>query len=322
MKTKNLKIVKIKNNLLKIILATSLILSGTIFANSQSLSCKESEMMTKDCICKIDAVSKKEDLPEGFSLSCVKGNRVNYSLNGKAVTEQEFSSAAVASVFSLSSLENAAAKFKVSMEKVVSQSFEDFVKDLKSNTGVLEVFFIGSKCDGDYKIKAVMNKKGQSVECENNKVVAAKFILNDKEVTETEYLKNMYIENQSEAKDILNAYKKSEEDFAKGIVKTCFTSDPNSNFCEGKNKSSEPKTPTSTKQNPKPISLKKSLKLGSRDPQVRIIQDILYTKGYLKNTPNGYFGKGTLQAVKDYQRDNNLIVTGVVGNMTFEHVMR
>lgn len=50
--------------------------------------------------------------------------------------------------------------------------------------------------------------------------------------------------------------------------------------------------------------------------QVKTLQDFLYEKGYLKATPNGYFGPGTFAAIKMYQADNGISQTGTVGPLT------
>ncbi len=51
---------------------------------------------------------------------------------------------------------------------------------------------------------------------------------------------------------------------------------------------------------------------------VKALQDFLYEKGYLKATPNGYFGPGTFAAVKEYQTAKGINPTGVVGPLTRE----
>jgi peptidoglycan hydrolase-like protein with peptidoglycan-binding domain len=51
---------------------------------------------------------------------------------------------------------------------------------------------------------------------------------------------------------------------------------------------------------------------------IKVLQDFLYEKGYLKATPNGYFGPGTFAAVKEYQTAKGINPTGVVGPLTRE----
>jgi peptidoglycan hydrolase-like protein with peptidoglycan-binding domain len=50
--------------------------------------------------------------------------------------------------------------------------------------------------------------------------------------------------------------------------------------------------------------------------EVKELQESLYNKGYLKVNPTGFFGTLTFEAVKKYQKDNNIPQTGFVGNMT------
>jgi peptidoglycan hydrolase-like protein with peptidoglycan-binding domain len=49
---------------------------------------------------------------------------------------------------------------------------------------------------------------------------------------------------------------------------------------------------------------------------VRSMQGFLYEKGYLKATPNGYFGAGTYAAMKAYQKDKGITQTGTAGPLT------
>ena len=46
------------------------------------------------------------------------------------------------------------------------------------------------------------------------------------------------------------------------------------------------------------------------------MQNILQGKGYL-NTSTGVYDKATVSAVKRFQKDNSLIVTGTIGKITF-----
>jgi uncharacterized repeat protein (TIGR01451 family) len=49
---------------------------------------------------------------------------------------------------------------------------------------------------------------------------------------------------------------------------------------------------------------------------VSTLQDFLSVKGYLNSEPTGYFGVGTLAAVKKYQSANGITPTGFVGALT------
>lgn len=54
----------------------------------------------------------------------------------------------------------------------------------------------------------------------------------------------------------------------------------------------------------------------STDKSVLNLQNYLFKLGYLKASPNGYFGPATLLAVKNYQLNNNISNTGRVGPLT------
>jgi peptidoglycan hydrolase-like protein with peptidoglycan-binding domain len=50
--------------------------------------------------------------------------------------------------------------------------------------------------------------------------------------------------------------------------------------------------------------------------QVTALQSALVAKGYLKAAPNGVFGPATLAAVKAFQKDMGVPVTGFYGPLT------
>lgn len=72
----------------------------------------------------------------------------------------------------------------------------------------------------------------------------------------------------------------------------------------------------------KPIptgKITKTLKFGMRDKEVKILQDILKSKGFLKPIETTeYFGGMTLNAVKKFQKSHNLLVDGICGKLTID----
>lgn len=64
----------------------------------------------------------------------------------------------------------------------------------------------------------------------------------------------------------------------------------------------------------------KTLKFGMRDPQIKILQDILRSKGYfpINISITNYFGAITLKSVKNFQKDFGLTIDGIVGQKTRE----
>ncbi len=62
--------------------------------------------------------------------------------------------------------------------------------------------------------------------------------------------------------------------------------------------------------------INRTLQVGSENNDVYVLQNMLSKAGYLYATPNGYFGQGTKQAVMKFQRDNNISMTGQVGEST------
>ena len=68
------------------------------------------------------------------------------------------------------------------------------------------------------------------------------------------------------------------------------------------------------------INLTYKMAIGSKDlnteGDVSGLQSFLYQKGYLKNTPTGYFGYSTRSAVQSFQKDNGISSNGFVGSFT------
>ena len=60
----------------------------------------------------------------------------------------------------------------------------------------------------------------------------------------------------------------------------------------------------------------KTLKTGSRGTEVKKLQTALKEKGYYSMKVDGVFGKGTLSAVKAFQKDNGLKTDGIAGPQT------
>ena len=62
--------------------------------------------------------------------------------------------------------------------------------------------------------------------------------------------------------------------------------------------------------------LTKTLREGDSGAEVKLVQQKLIEKKYLSGTADGKFGPKTLEAVKKFQKDNNLSADGVVGKAT------
>ncbi len=60
-------------------------------------------------------------------------------------------------------------------------------------------------------------------------------------------------------------------------------------------------------------TLTKNLSKGSENSEVLTLQQFLFDDGYLTAKPNGYFGNGTVAAVKRFQSKNGVAVTGTIG---------
>jgi peptidoglycan hydrolase-like protein with peptidoglycan-binding domain len=64
------------------------------------------------------------------------------------------------------------------------------------------------------------------------------------------------------------------------------------------------------------VSITSQLQVGSQGGEVYTLQDFLARSGYLNAEPNGYFGQSTKSAVRSFQRDNYISMTGTVGPQT------
>jgi peptidoglycan hydrolase-like protein with peptidoglycan-binding domain len=69
-------------------------------------------------------------------------------------------------------------------------------------------------------------------------------------------------------------------------------------------------------ETPKPLKQRDNLSEGDRGEAVRVLQQQLIQAGYLKGEPNGYYGPYTADAVRRFQADNYLAVTGIAGPTT------
>ena len=59
------------------------------------------------------------------------------------------------------------------------------------------------------------------------------------------------------------------------------------------------------------------VKRGKRGNDVREIQEMLISQGYLDDRADGVFGRKTEQAVLAFQKDHELDETGIVGTGTY-----
>lgn len=64
------------------------------------------------------------------------------------------------------------------------------------------------------------------------------------------------------------------------------------------------------------VQITRTLQIGSENSDVSVLQSMLLQAGYLFVQPNGYFGPSTKAAVKRFQNDNSVPVTGIVGEAT------
>lgn len=64
------------------------------------------------------------------------------------------------------------------------------------------------------------------------------------------------------------------------------------------------------------MHLNMTLKIGSYNGEVKVLQNKLITLGYLSGRADGHFGPKTKEAVIKFQTNNNLTADGVVGSRT------
>ena len=67
---------------------------------------------------------------------------------------------------------------------------------------------------------------------------------------------------------------------------------------------------------------RRPLRRGSRNSAVKVVQERLAAKGYRCGFPDGIWGRKTEKAVRQYQRDNNLVVDGIVGKNTWARLLK
>ena len=66
----------------------------------------------------------------------------------------------------------------------------------------------------------------------------------------------------------------------------------------------------------------KDLRMGHRSDDVKELQRMLISEGFLKTTATGYFGQSTKNALSKWQAKNNLPATGYFGSMTRELITK
>ncbi|MGI6485376.1 MAG: peptidoglycan-binding protein [Thermoanaerobacterales bacterium] len=64
------------------------------------------------------------------------------------------------------------------------------------------------------------------------------------------------------------------------------------------------------------------LRRGMRGEDVRLLQSKLESLGYMVGPVDGIFGPKTERAVRQFQRDNNIKIDGVVGPQTYDMLER
>ena len=66
---------------------------------------------------------------------------------------------------------------------------------------------------------------------------------------------------------------------------------------------------------------KRPLRKGIRNSAVKVVQERLASKGYKCGFPDGIFGRKTDRAVRLFQRQNSLVVDGVVGRNSWKRLI-
>jgi peptidoglycan hydrolase-like protein with peptidoglycan-binding domain len=99
-----------------------------------------------------------------------------------------------------------------------------------------------------------------------------------------------------------------------------------------KGEKSEAKSVKKTKVNMKGVAAalaklgeqvaRRPLRRGSRNSAVKVVQERLAAKGYRCGFPDGIWGRKTEKAVRHYQRDNGLVVDGIVGKNTWARLLK
>ena len=79
-------------------------------------------------------------------------------------------------------------------------------------------------------------------------------------------------------------------------------------------------TYTGTIETPIISTVRPTLKKGSKNGSVMILQEFLNSHGYDCGTIDGIFGSKTEKAVKAFQKDNNLVADGIVGPKTWASI--
>lgn len=92
--------------------------------------------------------------------------------------------------------------------------------------------------------------------------------------------------------------------------------------------SSQPQEPTGGEDEPKDDDVDHSLTLRTIDKnctgfnEVWLLQSVLLCRGYIETNPDGNFGSYLEARVKLFQKDNGLVSDGIVGNQTWNALLK
>ncbi len=275
----------------------------------------------KGDICDKDQQSKPSDLPEGFSLSCVKGQYGVYVANGKKVSFKEFGDAIGALLVStIASSNNIEVKKQLNKDLEGLASEEAFASALRlpSNEGdnnpytfSMSYSILGSSCIGSGSI--LFNGNGyKNLVCNNKKVTSLDLYLNNVKVDEKTYVSAMYKVEKEKAQKSLE-YVSQQVGSGNGGGQTALpVVTP---------VVSAPALPTSTSSGCTgiPSALKKMpIALGMKNTDVLAVQQFLSKQGYLTVKPTDTYTASTAAAVKNYQKKHHILATGTVGPITMQ----
>ncbi len=266
----------------------------------------------KGDICDKDEKSKPSDLPEGFSLSCVKGQYGVYMANGKKVSFKEFGDAISALLLNtIASSNNNEVKKQLNKDLEALSTLDTFVTALKQGTDTGTYTFSsfytipGSSCIGDGSL--LFNGNGyKNLVCKDRRTISVDLYLNNIKVDEKTYVSAMYKIEKERAQ-------KSLEYVSQQAL---------SNSGVGQNVSTPLTTPaqvaTTSPKCALPLALKKPLASGMKNDDVLAVQTLLSKQGYLTVKPTGAYTASTTAAVIKYQKKHNIRATGTVGPATLQ----
>lgn len=266
-------------------------------------------------------------LKDDFYFQCVKDQPPVYKLKNNKITKSEYVLSLKKELARLRdeyNKENNKITYSIGDQKDLI-NFETFKSVIKENPNKYQLpRKIGDKCDFVTLGRYVYNGDGQDIKCNCNIVTKVIYIVNNKETTDYEMaLLSTYNLLKKQNENLIN----NKAIDSGSSVSLSFS--PLKDDCVIDSKKDTPSTDkyqSSIYNNN--YTFTKVLRLGSNNNEVKELQKFLNNNGYIvskkgngsKGNESTYLGQTTASALRKYQKNNKLKITGRMDTATIESI--